>query len=286
MKRNMLQLLGDGFIYDGTDGEFYSVGKELVKAVNNIHQLNWDIDVDSNNQNDPKAIAAVKSLISKGVFTNSPISEQLFPNQNDIKSVSLGEMSLVVTDACNLRCTYCPHSTQTNNEFYRKHGKNSVCDEVLELAADYFSANCEDGSILGFFGGEPLLNFSAIRNTIIKVRRLVNYKKDIAFTVTSNLSYISTEMIDFLAENNVLLLVSIDGPKNVHDRYRRHKNGKGTYQDVKSNLDLIKSRNINYYSRYVSINCILNQKSPSIIISNFPYHSTIIFNKRNVFISL
>jgi uncharacterized protein len=83
------------------------------------------------------------------------------------------------------------------------------------------------------FGGETLLNFKVVKSTIEYARtKAAEMGKYIDFSMTTNATMLTSEIISFLAENNVGVTVSIDGPKEANDRFRVFHNGKGSYDVI------------------------------------------------------
>src|ERR1051326_5212418 len=84
-----------------------------------------------------------------------------------------------------------------------------------------------------FFGGETLLNFPVLKQTIAYARRrAAEVGKTVDFSLTTNATLLKPEIIEFLAENRVGVTISIDGPKEVQDKFRIFQNGTGSYDIV------------------------------------------------------
>ena len=74
--------------------------------------------------------------------------------------------------------------------------------------------------------------------------------------MTTNGTLMSEEIIYFLVENEIDLLISLDGPQSEHDKHRIYPSGKGSYQKVNSNLELIWNIDKTYYERHVRFNAV------------------------------
>ena len=86
---------------------------------------------------------------------------------------------------------------------------------------------------LTFFGGETLLNFKVVRSTIEYARRRAREEgKTIDFSLTTNATLLTEEVVGFLAENHVGVTISIDGPKELQDEFRTFKDGSGSYNRI------------------------------------------------------
>ncbi len=142
---------------------------------------------------------------------------------------------LLVTENCNFRCCYCVYS----GGYAGRHtcSKRKMKWSTAKKGIDCFMQQSGDvqSRDIGFYGGEPLLNLPLIKRCVGYVRKS-NRGKDIIFSITTNGSLLTGEAADFLAAENFSIVVSIDGPEEVHDRYRRCKNGLPTWQSVKSNI--------------------------------------------------
>jgi uncharacterized protein len=118
--------------------------------------------------------------------------------------------------------------------------------------AKYIINNTKRDLVLGFYGGEPLLESKLIVKSIKYLE--TNYKnifKRFRFALTTNGTELNEEIIKFFIKYDFQLLVSLDGPSQVHDRYRVYKNGKGTFKDVQNNLNLIKKIDKKYFFKKV-----------------------------------
>lgn len=123
---------------------------------------------------------------------------------------------------------------------------------------------------ISFFGGEPLLNISFIKSIIEESNRLNKDKKlDIHFNMTTNATLIHKH-IDFLAENNIQLLISLDG-NELAQSYRVTKDNTSSFQQVIANIDMIKAKYPNYFNDKINFNSVLHDKNSVQEIYEFIY---------------
>lgn len=139
-----------------------------------------------------------------------------------------------VTNQCNLSCSYCYEYGE--DRIATPEGKTKFMSEETARTTADFLLNQSPGRRavhLTFFGGETLLNFKVVKSTIEYARtRAAEMGKYIDFSMTTNATMLTSEIISFLAENNVGVTVSIDGPKESNDRFRVFHNGKGSYDVI------------------------------------------------------
>ena len=159
---------------------------------------------------------------------------------------------LGITERCNLDCAYCCFSGKFAGQ--RTHANRSMRFETAKKAiADFLdqkSTNTNDLYLLSFYGGEPLLEFDLLKNCVEFAKgRAKESGKQASFSVTTNGTLLDDAAVDFLVENEFLILISLDGPQESHDRYRVFPNGKGSFETVDANLKRFAQRYPDYGNR-------------------------------------
>lgn len=166
----------------------------------------------------------------------------------------LGTMALQVTQNCNLRCKYCVYSGNYEN---REHSSLRMSRETAYKAIDYLvehSANSEKLH-LGFYGGEPLLEFELIKDCVEYIRKATN--KEIIFNITTNCVLLDEEKIDFLYQNDFRVTISLDGPANIHDANRVKLDNSGSFSNVITAIQVIKKKYPEYLGK-ININAVID----------------------------
>lgn len=148
-----------------------------------------------------------------------------------------------VTNQCNLSCSYCYEYGE--DRIATPDGQPKFMDEETAFQTVDFLLDQSPGRRLvnlTFFGGETLLNFKVVKATVEYARkRAAETGKYIDFSMTTNATMLTSEVIGFLVENNVGVTISIDGPKEANDRFRVFHNGKGSYEIIAPRIkELIK----------------------------------------------
>lgn len=154
-------------------------------------------------------------------------------------------VTFVVTEKCNLACTYCYETHKTNTRMSREVAKNAV--DLLfdqEKIKDYYDLQRTPGIILDFIGGEPLLEID-LMDFIVEYFKFKAFEADhpwqynYMISISSNGTlYLSKKVQQFLKRNpgRVSLTISIDGDKDLHDACRVYRNGKGSYDIVERSV--------------------------------------------------
>lgn len=170
----------------------------------------------------------------------------------DLKRKNAGvikALCLHVAHTCNLNCSYCFASQG------KYHGERAIMSlEVGKRALDFLIENSKNRTNLevDFFGGEPLMNFDMIKELVAYARkREKQAKKNFRFTLTTNGVLVDDSVIDFANREMSNVVLSLDGRKEVHDRFRVDFNGNGSWEKIvpKFQRFVQKRGGKNYYMR-------------------------------------
>ncbi|MEA4822790.1 MAG: thioether cross-link-forming SCIFF peptide maturase [Clostridiaceae bacterium] len=174
------------------------------------------------------------------------------PMANNLKEKNNGivkALCLHVAHTCNLNCSYCFASQG------KYHGDRSVMSfEVGKRALDFLVEHSGSRRNLevDFFGGEPLMNFDVVKQLVTYARGIEKeYNKNFRFTLTTNGMLIDDDVIDFANREMSNVVLSLDGRREVHDRYRVDNAGNGSWDRIVPKFQkLVEARgNRNYYMR-------------------------------------
>ena len=179
------------------------------------------------------------NLIEQRIFVTAEANRKNEQNEQNIyDKIALKTLVFNLTDACNLSCLYCYHNNGSyyNND-YDNEKKAAMTTGTAEKAVDFLFDNSGNEVDIIFFGGEPLINFDLI--TFISAyakNKALETKKKVSFAVTTNATLLSEAVIDFFYENRIGVTVSIDGSKEIHDRFRQFANGASSYEIMIPNI--------------------------------------------------
>lgn len=150
--------------------------------------------------------------------------------------------------------------------------------KIAKDAINYLFEHSEDKKNISvtFFGGEPLLDFSMIKEVVYYAKELEkNFNKKISFSITTNGTLITDEIEQFLKDHKFSVRISIDGEKEVHDANRFYPNKTGSYQEIINNTENLR----NTYK--VSGRATITSKGLN-IIRTFNHLYKLKFNKINM----
>lgn len=212
-----------------------------------------------------RALCEKGFLKSKKVIeTNHPATEYL-PYYYDSK---LNFLILQVTQNCNLRCEYCVYSGKYKT---RNHGVKRMTFEMAKEGLDFLHRHSRDSNriIIGFYGGEPLLEINLIKQCVHYIERLF-YGKNVVYSITTNATLLEEPIVEFLVEKNFDVIISLDGPQSVHDKSRRYaKTNKSSFATIIKNLEYIKLRYPRFYKENIGFNVVFTMKDGFDCVNNF-----------------
>lgn len=243
MMFELLDTPGSHYLYDAAENQIVPVSREDSEKLSRYIK----------GERDPEIMECVERYQGMGLCMDKVVEEIENP-MNELAPYYLNErlenLILQVTQQCNLRCSYCVYSGKYIN---RTHNNSVMSYELACRAVDFFMARnlLVEKPSMGFYGGEPLLQFGLIK-------RIVGYVKEsyperqIQFNMTVNGTLLTKEVADFLAENDFSLTLSIDGPKEIHDANRRFVSGQGSFDLIMENLKYIRQAHPDYFKKIMT----------------------------------
>ena len=159
-----------------------------------------------------------------------------------IKNGILDKLIINITNQCNLRCVYCfaDYGKYSNHTENASNLSLKVIGDIFQLLKKY---NVRIIKEITFFGGEPLLGGMAIREVCERFefeKSKGNILQIPKYTLISNMTICSEEIIALIDRYNIGITASIDGPQHIHDLQRITENGDGSYSKVKQNYSRLK----------------------------------------------
>lgn len=130
----------------------------------------------------------------------------------------------VVSLRCDHSCPYCQVSRQSENK-----AAFDMTEDTADRALKIVFRSPNPAIKIEFQGGEPLLNFDLIRYVVLKAKKINEIeKRDLQFVITTTLSLITDEILDFCKDHKIFLSSSLDGPEDLHNK-NRPRPGKDSY---------------------------------------------------------
>ena len=193
--------------------------------------------------------AQVESLRDMGKLFVPDNFESMAGKLKEKTSGVVKALCLHIAHTCNLNCSYCFASQG------KYHGERAVMSyEVGKRALDFLVENSGTRRNLevDFFGGEPLLNFEVVKELVKYARSIEGAAgKNFRFTLTTNGMLIDDDVIDFSNREMSNVVLSLDGRKEIHDRFRVDYAGRGSFDTIVPKFQkLVEARGgKNYYMR-------------------------------------
>ncbi|SHH38729.1 thioether cross-link-forming SCIFF peptide maturase [Clostridium grantii] len=220
----------DELVYDLLDDEGMKPLQELLE----LYSDKYGEEVIKEAYGEINELVEEGSLYSKELYEE--IAKTFEKSPNFVKALCLN-----ITHDCNLRCKYCFADEG------KYHGARKVMSaEVGKKAIDFVIKNSGPRTNIevDLFGGEPLMAMKEIKEIVDYARsKEKESNKNIRFTMTTNATLLNEEIMDYLNEEMVNIILSIDGRKEVNDNVRIKHDGSGSFEAILPKIkEMVKRR--------------------------------------------
>ena len=250
------KLGGINIVMDICSGAIHAVDEvtyDLIEMYENMDKDTIVAELSGRYSLPADEISEIHEEVSELKSAGKLFTEDTFePIAGELKARTSGvvkALCLHIAHTCNLNCSYCFASQG------KYHGERALMSfEVGKRALDFLVENSGSRHNLevDFFGGEPLMNFDVVKQLVEYARSIEkDVNKNFRFTLTTNGVLIDDDVIDFANREMSNVVLSLDGRKEVHDRFRVDYAGNGSYERIVPKFQkLVKARDgKNYYMR-------------------------------------
>lgn len=262
---------------------FYDVNTDsILKVSQKTYNLLGKEQISYEDMNDE-----MKELLKQNYLQDNKerITEHPLTNYIDVYLKNkISSIVLQVTQNCNLRCEYCVYS---GGYYNRSHLNKNMSFDICKKAIDFLIEHSADEPHLniGFYGGEPLLQFPLIQKCIDYAEQNIQ-NKILTFSMTTNATLLTKSMFQYFIKHNVTLTISFDGPKEAHDKYRKFANSiKGSHEIVINILKKLAEEFPDEIENHIIINVVGDQEASFKQINDF-FNKYAFFRKLQITFSL
>lgn len=241
------------YFYDVNTNKIIHISPELY---NHLEKSDNDSELAEVVKEEKDKLKKAGYLKNKHVLISEHLETDLLPYYYQNK---VNYLILQITQNCNLRCEYCIYS---GNYKTRTHSGKIMTWNIAKKGLDFLlnHSKNEYELTLGFYGGEPLLNFPLIKKCIEYMEKNSIGKK-CRYVMTTNLTLLNEEIAAYVIDKKFILTVSIDGPKEVHNKSRRFVSSNlGSFDTVIKNLKLLYEKNAEYYRKNIQFSTVMTTK--------------------------
>ena len=151
------------------------------------------------------------------------------------KPLRFNMMFKPIGSVCNLGCSYCYYLDK-----FKSDERSVLPLELLEkIIKEYIEINDNEQIVFDWHGGEPLLLGLDYFKKIVEFQKRYRGNKHIYNTIQTNATLLDGDFALFFKENNFLVGVSIDGPQDIHDKFRRDKGDNPTFLKVMRGIEML-----------------------------------------------
>ncbi len=154
-------------------------------------------------------------------------------------------MTKPVGSLCNMACDYCYYLEKA--QLYKDNPKHVMSEELLEkFTAEYINSQTMPQVLFTWHGGETLMRPISFYKKAMELQRKYGNGRTIDNCIQTNGTLLTDEWCQFFKENNWLVGVSIDGPQEFHDEYRKTKQGKPSFFKVMQGINLLNKHGVEW----------------------------------------
>ena len=159
------------------------------------------------------------------------------------KPLRFNMMFKPIGPVCNLSCNYCYYLDKA-----KMYSDNLVMslDLIEKIIKEYIQINDNKQIVFDWHGGEPLLLGLGYFKKIIELQNKYKGNKQILNTLQTNATLLNADFAKFFKDNGFLLGISIDGPQDIHDKYRRDKGDNSTFIRVMKGIELLHRYDVDF----------------------------------------
>lgn len=266
------------YIYDRHTNSIFSVKDDEYEELRMVHTGQLSEDESQVIQNYRKKY---------GVFQKNVVQQIKHPATDYMEHLlrhRMHHLILQVTQQCNLRCGYCIFGGGYKHA--RTHSAKRMDFATAKKAIDFFlEHSSERGDLhIGFYGGEPLLEFDLMKQCVHYAEAAVE-GKTIHFGMTTNGTLLTPEVTQFLDDHDFHFSISLDGSKEEHDANRKFRSGQGSFDLIMDNVRRIR-RNHPRLNANISFMTTINPKADLCCVMEFFSTDTVFSDSRIVFNSV
>lgn len=180
---------------------------------------------------------------------------------------------LEVSEECNLNCRYCIYG-----RFYKKNGIHARTQmmnfQTASILIDFIfekwrkvNTDVNSEKIVSFYGGEPLLNFTLIKEIVEYIDNHKLNRYTIKYNLTTN-GLLLNRYSDFLSQNNFKIMISLDGNR-WNNSFRLNHKGEESYDALRLNLDILREQQPIFFKENIVFNAVLHARNSLIEIDEY-----------------
>lgn len=260
-------------LYDSKTGKNLKLNNDGLKVIT-LLQEGISLDEIYNSYEAPNLKPLIDALQEKGLI-NSTEPLDVSPEKKNFSTVEeieegklLQHLRLNISERCNLDCSYC-YERASN-----VYGKNRIMPwDIAKKSLDEFIDNIklhnQKNVSIRFFGGEPLINWDILKQSIGYAKENLPLDICVNFILNTNGTLLTDEMAKYLSENNVAISLSLDGTKEFHDVARKYIDGRGSFDLVDKAIDILSNNKCQF-----NLSVVCND-------NNYPHMSELIDYLKN-----
>jgi uncharacterized protein len=228
--------LENNYFFDSGTGKVLMVNENtylIFECLWNTDEFDRLLELEMSSENLLNGLNEIRETVkSENILQMPPIKKML--SLDDAPSNQTKSISLEMTERCNLRCKYCIYHEGESG--FRTFGTKDIDLDTAKKAVDILSRSTQKDVYITFCGGEPLLRFDIIKDTI-EYCRIKLHNKKVFYSMTTNGTLITEQIANYWSSlEHHITTISLDGPELIHNQNRVFCDGNGSFQMIMRGL--------------------------------------------------
>lgn len=250
----LFRTINSHYIYDTNKNQIYPISESCSDILSQVKRGKLSVQ-EAGTKSDE-----IKDLCARGLLSDNRVETLEHPYTSILHPLltrRIQKVTLQLTQNCNFRCSYCHYTSNTGNQ--RLHANRKMPLDMAKDAILFLREHSVDTPevYIGFYGGEPLLEFDMLEELVLFAEKELAGKK-INYTLTTNAVLLTDRIIEFFIQHHIDIMISLDGSKESHDRNRVFAaTGKGTFDSIIHKLQEISVKYPAYFKK-TTINMVMD----------------------------
>jgi uncharacterized protein len=199
----------------------------------------------------------VKQFLDEGILVSDEVDELELARkayENALHDWSIIHFTVATTYDCNLSCYYC---YQSHQDFYAKSMSKETSEKTIKFIKNKVTENNSKALSITLYGGEPLLNFNEGLRIIKDLHKwAMKSGKGFFVSACTNGTLLTKDVVDAIKKYSLVhpvfptFIVTLDGPREIHDKIKFYKDARGSFDDIIKNLKIVKKAKLPFVIKF------------------------------------
>ncbi|MGX7025993.1 radical SAM/SPASM domain-containing protein [Vagococcus hydrophili] len=230
---NIIERRNKNILFFSNSLNSFEINDKTKRIIKELSKNKSENKILQDNEVTKGEILEINNLITEQNSIELPVEDRKEGHSNYLKRLSIN-----ISNSCNMKCKYC----YAQFGYYGSE-KSLMNIDIIKETLDNFYSSFDEIAIIQVFGGEPFLHYEGFKYICEYIESKyekgeIKYKTLI--TTVTNGTVLSAKIIELIKKHNIIITISLDGPKEIHDCNRSFLNDTGTFERIIKNIKKLK----------------------------------------------